>query len=143
MLSSPGCWAAYGEVLRREYSDVGYMRNHRLTVDAYAVQHPGKPTPPAIRSVRAHLCMLHVILELGWSHARAVGFLQTFADRNKQRELEWLEPPDDLGEMTVADVHGTSGLEAHLAVVERWARSAWEAWVEHHERVRAWVRGEE
>lgn len=35
--SSPGCWAAYGEVLAREYSDPAYFQVHRLTVDAYAV----------------------------------------------------------------------------------------------------------
>lgn len=34
MASSPGCWAAYGIVLAREYSDVMFARNHRLTVDA-------------------------------------------------------------------------------------------------------------
>lgn len=33
MLSSPGCWAAYGEVLAREYSDNRLARLHRLTVD--------------------------------------------------------------------------------------------------------------
>ena len=47
MLSSPGCWAVFGEVLAREYSNALYMKNHRLTVDAYAVQHPGKPSRQA------------------------------------------------------------------------------------------------
>jgi len=45
MLSSPGCWAAYGELLAREYSDSAYRRLHRLSVDAYALQHPGIDTP--------------------------------------------------------------------------------------------------
>jgi hypothetical protein len=39
--SSPACWAAYGEVVAREYSDSSYAALHGLTVDAYAVQHPG------------------------------------------------------------------------------------------------------
>ena len=34
MLSSPGCWALYGELLAREYGDVRYMAAHRLTIDA-------------------------------------------------------------------------------------------------------------
>ncbi len=55
MLSSPGCWAIYGEVLAREYERPAYMADHRLTVDAYAVQHPGEPGwsaayPPCSRS---------------------------------------------------------------------------------------------
>jgi hypothetical protein len=41
MESSPGCWASYGEVLVREYTEPSYFGVHRLTVDAYAVQHPG------------------------------------------------------------------------------------------------------
>ncbi len=38
--ASPGCWAVYGEVLAKEYSDAAYYRVHRLTVDAYSAQHP-------------------------------------------------------------------------------------------------------
>ena len=32
MESSPACWAAYGEVLAREYSDPAYFQVHRLSV---------------------------------------------------------------------------------------------------------------
>jgi len=39
MLSSPACWKLYTEVLAREYSDEIYWKVHRLTVDAYAIQH--------------------------------------------------------------------------------------------------------
>lgn len=41
--ASPGCWACYGQVLTKEYSDYRFAPVHRLTVDTYAVQHPGKP----------------------------------------------------------------------------------------------------
>ena len=41
--ASAECWAVYGEVLAREYEDPAYFRVHQLTVDAYAVQHPGAP----------------------------------------------------------------------------------------------------
>lgn len=36
LLSTSGCWAKYGELLAREYSDFSYMAVHNLTVDAYA-----------------------------------------------------------------------------------------------------------
>lgn len=134
MLSSPGCWKVFGEVLAREYQDAAYTANHRLTVDAYAVQHPGDPTPAAIRSVTLHLASLCAVLEHGVSPARATRLLQTMAD--VRLEADWLEPPRDLGAITVADVHATDDAEEHLAAVERWARSAWEAWAPHHYLVR-------
>ena len=41
VLSSAGCWAAYGELLALEYEDRTYAVVNRLSVDTYAVQHPG------------------------------------------------------------------------------------------------------
>ena len=43
--ASPQCWALFGEVLAREYSDFRYASVHQLTVDSYAAQHPGTPSP--------------------------------------------------------------------------------------------------
>jgi hypothetical protein len=56
--SSPGCWRLYGEVLAREYSDLAFWAAHRLTVDSYAVQHPGRSSPQTIQSVCVHLLSL-------------------------------------------------------------------------------------
>ena len=58
MESSPACWAAYGEVLAREYSDQAFYAVHRMSVDTYAVQHPGQPSPQTIQSVAVHLIRL-------------------------------------------------------------------------------------
>ena len=33
--ATPGCWALYGAVLAREYSDPELMVTHQLTVDAW------------------------------------------------------------------------------------------------------------
>ena len=43
-----GCWELFGEVLAREYEQPAYFAVHHLTVDAYAVQHPGTPSPRTI-----------------------------------------------------------------------------------------------
>lgn len=136
MLSSPGCWAVYGEVLAREYADATYMKNHRLTVDAYAVQHPGKPVRAAIRSVCLHLCSLCAVLERDVAPHDATRLLQQLAERD---DWDWLDPPDTLGGVTVLDVHAAHGAPEHLAAVERWARSCWEAWGEYHGPVRGWL----
>ncbi len=45
MLASPGCWAAFTELIAREFGDPAYGALHRHAVDAYAVQHPGHRRP--------------------------------------------------------------------------------------------------
>lgn len=134
--SSPGCWALFGEVLAREYSDFRYARAHRLTVDAYAVQHPGTPSPHAIASVGLHLVRLHWVLERGWDSERATKAMQRAAERKK--ELVWLEPPAFLGSITVRSVHETSEPEEHVRRVRAWAENVWQAWSAHHATVRLW-----
>ena len=63
MLSSPACWKIYGEILAREYSNGDYWQVHRLTVDTYALQHPGKQDSRAIQSVNVHLASLYLIFK--------------------------------------------------------------------------------
>lgn len=63
--ASPGCWAVFGEVLAREYSDRRYWPVYQLTVDAYAVQHPGEPSRQTIQSAAIHLISLYSVLEAG------------------------------------------------------------------------------
>lgn len=137
MESSPGCWAAYGEVLAREYSEPSYASLHRLTVDTYAVQHPGRPSPQSIQSVALHLMSLCLVLERGVEPGRATLFLQTAA-REKGRFL-WLASPESRGSITVKDVHRAESVAEHLKLVRAWADSAWSSWSSHHETIRAWL----
>lgn len=137
MESSPACWAAFGEVLAREYSDQAYFAVHRLSVDAYAVQHPGRPNPQTIQSVAVHLVRLCLLLERGLPMERANDAMLKASEQEKN--FVWLTPPESLGTVTVADVWKAEELDAHMAAVRRWAQSAWEAWATHHATVRAWV----
>jgi hypothetical protein len=137
MASSPACWAAYGEVLAREYSDPAYFQVHRLSVDAYAVQHPGKPSPQSIQSVAVHLVRLCLLLERGLPMERANAGMLKASER--EESYVWLEPPANLGGVTVTDVLKAQGVEAHMAAVRGWAGSAWRAWMPHHETVRSWL----
>lgn len=138
MRSSPACWAAFGEVLAREYGDAAYRAHHRLTVDAYAVQHPGDRSRAAVRSVALHLVSLCALFEEDATPGDATRLIQRLAER--EEGFDWLRPPDELGAVTVADVLAARGPEEHLEAVERWARSAWEAWSAHHGTVRRWLR---
>lgn len=137
MLSSPGCWACYGEVLAREYQDPAWGRRHRLTVDAYAVQHPGEPTPQSVQSVALHLVSLCAVLEHGVAPDAARRLL---AVGSKAGGFRWLPPPESRGSVTVADVRGAADPEDHAARVLVWAESAWGAWVDHHGTVEGWLR---
>lgn len=138
--AAPGCWALYGEVLAREYQDYRFARLHRLTVDSYAVQHPGRPESRTIQSVAVHLIGLHLSLERPDAARPLEPLLQAAADASAG--YRWLEPPDSLGAVTVVDVHRAGDdAAAHLAAVREWAASTWAAWAPHHDRIREWASG--
>lgn len=137
MASSPGCWAAFGQVIAREYSDPALADVHRLSVDAYAAQHPGMPSPQSMKSVGIHLIRLCLTVERGFD-VREANRVMVAISKVKHR-FGWLSPPASLGDVTVADVVGVPSAEAHRAAVHGWARSVWEAWAEHHETVRGWA----
>jgi hypothetical protein len=136
--ASPGCWAVYGEVLEKEYGDyLRYAPVHRLTVDAYAAQHPGVPSPQSIQSVAVHLIRLHLVLERGLRPERANAAMQWTVSRSKR--FVWLDPPVSLGEITILDVRDAKDPDEHIERVREWARLVWEAWAPHHETVRRWA----
>ena len=137
MRSSPGCWAVYGEVLAREYGNPGYFGVHRLTVDAYAVQHPGSTDRQSLQSVGLHLVRLCLFLEHGLQEARANEAMLE-ASKNK-RDFVWLKPPETFGELTAADVAKAGDAVEHKRLVRAWAQSAWNAWSDHHATIKAWL----
>ena len=137
--SSAACWAMYSEVLAREYSDPALFRAiHRLTVDAYAAQHPGQPSPQSTSSVAMHLLRLCAVLEHGAGPEEAAQFMVE-ASRNKD-QYHWLTPPDSPGARTARDVWLAPDPGRHAEAVGTWARSVWEAWSPHHGQVRQWYR---
>ncbi len=130
----PGCWAIYGEVLAREYENVAYMRFHQLTVDSYAGQHPGTPSPQSIQSVTVHLVSLYHQLELQSNIDTIRNAMQEVTKRKGQ--LMWLDPPTSFGDITVLDIHAAESAEQHGQLVHRWAESVWQAWAAHHDTIR-------
>jgi hypothetical protein len=129
-----GCWKIFTEVLAKEYSDYILLeQTHRLTVDAYAVQHPGKPSRQAIQSVNVHLMRLYLGLEKNITGKEANDAMKKIAGR--KHNFTWLTPPELNGTITVIDVSKAGSLEEHKRLVKKWARSVWDAWKEHHEKV--------
>jgi hypothetical protein len=136
MLSSPACWAMYGEVLARSYSDPQLRGVHQLLVDAFAVQHPGVPDRRSAQSVGLHLMTLCLFLERGVDPAEGPRLHKQMIE---WPAFGWLEPPQSRGEITVANVHAAASTTDRIAATKAWARSAWEAWSPHHETVRGWL----
>jgi hypothetical protein len=128
--ASPACWALYGELLARQYEEYSEA-DHRPSVDAYAVQHPGQPERRAIQSVGVHLVALLLTVEHGLPAAEVTQAMRRVLAT--EPPFEWLEPPRPNGTVTVADVL------AGEASPQAWAANVWRAWEPHHPRVREWL----
>ncbi len=136
MLSAPGCWATFNEVAVQQY-EIASFDLRRLAVDAYAVQHPGTTDRRAVQSVAVHLISLYFVLERGLTPTEATDKMR-HALTDKSRFV-WLKPPLSLGEITVVDVVHIKDPLTHEKMINRWARSAWEAWSAHHAQIRKWA----
>jgi hypothetical protein len=136
--ASPGCYQVYGQILAREYGEYAYPDVHRLTVDCYAVQHPGDETRQTIQSVNLHLISLCLVLEYDFK-PRYVTRLMGRAKRILEPDFVWLEPPESPGAITVLDVVDAASLSEHEALVNAWAQFTWEAWNSHHATIHGLV----
>jgi Family of unknown function (DUF5946) len=129
MTSAPGCWQLYGELLAKEFSDYYDPDTHGLTVDAYAVTHPGEPQRVTVQSVNIHLLRLYFRLEKGVPGDRAPALLRKIlGDRELVARFTWLEPPSFEHTMNVNDVLEAGGFEEHKELIRAWAQSAWATW---------------
>ena len=126
LLSTPGCWSVYGEVLAREYSDFAYMAVHDLTVDAYAVQHPGEANPQTISSLNIHLASLYAYFKLDYP-VRELSKVKAQVVRYKD-EFIWLEPPSYLGHLTINDILLAENATQHCERVNQWAEDVFNQW---------------
>jgi len=134
---SAGCWAIFGEILAREYGEFHYPDVHRLTVDAYAAQHPGISSRQSIQSLAVHLIGLYLTLDLGLDSTatrRAMGRLT-----EQPCSFVWLDPPARRGELTLLDVVQAHDLAEHERLVKHWARAVWQAWAVHQPTIRRWA----
>lgn len=136
--SSPGCAAACGELFACYYSEMPFYADvYRLANDAYAVQHPGRPSRQTINSAGIHLIRLCLTFE--YQLPAALANDAVLAAGRRKKEFFWLEPPTSRGTMTVADFNRALSREEHKALLREWARSAWTAWSRHHATIRQWL----
>lgn len=134
MNSASGCWKLYGDILAKEYNPDFYNQDiHRITVDAFALQHPGKPERRAIQSVNAHLISLYCIYEKKLSGELATRILRRVVEnKNITDNFVWLEPPKFENTLNVTDVLKATNREEHERLVREWGNSVWQVWKEKH-----------
>lgn len=128
-----GCLTLFEEIIAREFSDYRYGRTHRLTVDAYALQHPDRYMHSG-KSFAAHLTGMCAALE----HEDALAL-----NRMVQRWLSTnprIDKPAHLparrGNLTVTYIHSALDAIEHVNRVKEWAQDVWAAWAEHHDLAR-------
>lgn len=132
-----GCRELFGALAEKEFSDASYFAFHRLTVDAYCLQHP-EIYMISSKSAAAHLAAMCWSMEQGLTrnlHPR----LKAFVDG--PRKFARVEPPKPLhrGGFRISDMVLADTLDEYEAHAWTWARSAWGAWKDHWGLARQWV----
>lgn len=137
MKSSPACFALFGEFLAAEYSDPALLETHRMTVDTYAVQHPGeKASRRETQSVGLHLARLMLQLQSPLPPKETNDIMLGLGSH--KQTLIHLEPPAQFT-MTIADIRPFLGTNQHTAKVKEWALSTWNDWQLRHDYIRSWT----
>lgn len=128
-----GCLKLFEEIIAREFSDYRYGKIHRLTVDAYSLQHPGEYMRSG-KSFAAHLTGMCAALE----HENTLALNQTVQKwlSTNPRVAKPVQLPERRGSLTIAYIHSASGADEHVERVREWAREVWGAWSEHHDLAR-------
>lgn len=133
---SPGCWKLYTEVLAREYGEWNYPSIHRLTVDCYCAQHPTKTSnTKAAQSIQIHLLGIYLSLEDKLNYDEITTIMGSVVNSNKNK-FAWLQPPKNLGKVTISEVWKAKTLQQHEEIVHTWAESIWNAWESHHDSIK-------
>ncbi len=139
ILSSPGCWRLYGEVLAKDYSAEYFDElTHRIVVDSYAVTHPGvENNRKAVRSVNIHLIGLYCVFEKKMKGKILLEIIRQAAeDKSIDTYYNWLTPPSFSETLNVTDVLKASDPDTHKELVHNWGLSVWTAWKSQHDMVR-------
>ncbi|MDQ6884065.1 MAG: DUF5946 family protein [Candidatus Dormibacteraeota bacterium] len=134
MTAAPGCWFLYGELTAKALSFPPNPAATQRRVDAYAAQHATNPDARNRQSVVVHLMSLCATIELGLRAGETTRMIGRWTHR--RGGYPDLISPAPRGEITVADAHKAKTNAEHIEVIDRWSRSVWAAWAEHHDVIR-------
>lgn len=124
-----GCLKLFEEIIAKEFGDYRFGKIHRLTVDAYSLQHPDEYMRSG-KSFAAHLTGICAALESA-ENASAVNravqkWLGTNPNIDKPAAL-----PERKGNLTIIFLQNATDADEHARRVREWARAVWSAWAEH------------
>lgn len=132
-----GCDALFCGLIGREFADPQLFRAHRLTVDAYCLQHPERYMI-STKSAAAHLAGICWSLEIDESrHLPAV--LKRFFDGPRSFARVATPPWLLRGTVNIGRLAAVSQPDEYLVAAREWAHSAWSAWSHGWPQTRAWV----
>lgn len=130
-----GCLKLFEEILAREFSDYRYGKIHRLTVDAYSLQHPDKYMRSG-KSFAAHLTGMCAALESEDALTLNQTVQKWMSTNPKIDKPARLPPPKQRGRLNIAYIHSAPDAGEHVRRVREWARDVWAAWSAHQELAR-------
>jgi hypothetical protein len=129
---SPECWDVYAEVLGFQYSNISLVGQvHQITVDTYAVQHPGGTHPD--KSIAIHLSGLHLVFEGGSQPTIVPRLLKRLADT--VQTWPHFPPPAELGPLTIFEIALATSHNDHINTARKWAGTVWNAWAAYHAEI--------
>ena len=128
----------FGKILEKEFGNPNYRLNSRWTTDAYAIRHYGKASvPQAVKSVNHHLIRLTFHFDYKMTVKQCDSAFRSLTQL--KGNFKWMVPPENVGNITVADVMKAKSSQEHLKLVEEWAYEAWMAWKQHHLSIRYFI----
>ena len=134
MISSPGCWAAFGRLQAGEPARSGYQTVHGLAVDAFAASHGGDGSQRRDRqSVCLHLMALCLVLQRGQGSRRRMALLRGLTA--VKRDWPRLERPEGVPALSHTHAAHAGDGEEYAARVTEWAQAVWAFWAPEHERI--------
>lgn len=133
-----GCNEIFQEVVGREFTRPELFQVHRLTVDAYSLQHPDQYMKSA-KSAVAHLTGMCWAMEEGENPSVSTALSRFLDGTPSFTRPEPIPPAEDRGPMTIVDIFLAPDSAEHIRRVREWARGAWEAWSDHHAQARIWM----
>lgn len=144
-VASPECLSLLEQVTVKDYECGGHA-----SIDAYAVQHPphaeiqqklginSRLIAASKQSVAIHLLGLYLRIEKNMNRDAAGRAMQKVLASGYKLENEELDPPVNLGTITVVDVAKATTCEDHLKLSEEWSKSACKAWKNYYPKVQTW-----
>ncbi|ANO52321.1 DUF5946 family protein [Woeseia oceani] len=133
-----GCDEVFSRLIGREFADPVLFRAHRLTVDAYCLQHTEKYMISS-KSAAAHLMGICWSLEVGES-LHLPPELKRFVDGPHVFVRVAVPPQLRRGKINITHLNSLSEPREYLVASREWAQSVWLAWSSAWEQTRAWVR---